>query len=604
MDSASRAATNGGVSPPPVAGLEDADRSDGGGITAAIMAPLPCETTKMVSDVKDISDAFELREAGGSSTEATMAPPPSESTKMVSAVKYISDAFQFQGTSGSSMVATMAPPPSESTKLISTVKEISDALFQLQGGCFVLADADEGSTGRLIPYSVPISVVRKGATASASYHEHLAAKRRCKTGDGGNALKLQKLERRKERKAYEEQTSPNAAKKCLVVMDKSVARGPGQDLNADMLMDIFRRLDPDILLRMGTVCRFFRELICLPDFRCWYRENQNGKMLGFFVKTKGRNSEQYPFVRCVGLPTPFLRASEVIHELWSAADTSPNNYWRHSEVLDSRDGKLLMLAGNSSRDPDMFVFYPHARTNRHHQIPHPRLFNNFRIVAAALIPNDHTHQYKVIILGRTGVADYKMKSNAPLTESLVGSFSSSVNRWVKASTLQFAMPAKQMLRMGSVLIDETIHFLHSGKQVISVDIPSLKLGTTQLPDHVNKQIIKSRMTHVLFPGPSNQLCLSVASRMSVSIYTYMDSSMSWEHTRDWVVPIGSNIKDKAVKLVGSAENEGLLLLKIGSQDVFSIETRTGLVKWIANCESDEVLAYEQECPVVSQMLRG
>lgn len=129
-------------------------------------------------------------------------------------------------------------------------------------------------------------------------------------------------------------------------------------------MEIFSRLDHDDLLRTATASRFFRNIIILPDFRHHYRATHKGTMLGFFVKLKARDLEKYPYVGCDGLSAPLSQASSSVSDLWTSENTRPNSHWPYFELLDSRDGKLLLFAGNSRREQDMFVFYPHARYSR------------------------------------------------------------------------------------------------------------------------------------------------------------------------------------------------------------------------------------------------
>ncbi|CAN6240677.1 unnamed protein product [Urochloa humidicola] len=326
---------------------------------------------------------------------------------------------------------------------------------------------------------------------------------------------------------------------------------------------------------------------------------QKDKMLGFFLKTKARDIEKYPYVRCDGLSALLSRASQSISDLWISADTHPNSYWPYFELLDSRDGKLLLLAGNSSRDQDMYVFYPHVRKNRFYQIPNLRLFSDTHIVTAALLPDDNTHHYNVIVLARQGVSDSKMTSNIPLTKAVIACYSSSAGRWAKAKIIQsFAMPAKQMLRIGSVLIDDVIYFLHPGRQIITVEISSLELAIIKLPELTRK--MKSRRSHMISRGQGSQLCLVVVSGRNICMYSYNKPLTSWENKTSWLAP--GNAKDNATKVIGSSESEGLILAKTGTLEVVSIEMDIGLVKLVGSCEGDEVLVYEQECPAVSQIL--
>lgn len=400
-----------------------------------------------------------------------------------------------------------------------------------------------------------------------------------------------------------------AAKRCRVadvnalVQHKEVPpitrRGPSVNLNVDVLMEIFARLQPDVLLRMATACSFFREVIRSSDFRHCYRSNQKGKMLGFFMKKKARGKTRvmYPYVRCDGLSAQMSRASESIRDLWVSAETCPNSYWPYFELLDSRDGKLLLLAGNSSRDQDMFVFYPHARKNRHRQIPRLRFFHDTQIVTAALLPDERTHHYNVIVLAKR-VSRSKVTLNTPLVETVVACYSSSAGRWIKAKTIQsFVLPAKKMLQIGSVLIDDMIYFLHRGEELITVQISSLELATTILPDIGGAKKTTLRTSHIS-RGQGSQLCLAMVSGRNIRVYTYSNPSKSWENKTNWLTLGGG------IKVIGSSESQGLILVKTGTLDVVSVEMETGLVKSVSvgNCESDEVLAYEQECPAVSQMI--
>lgn len=384
-------------------------------------------------------------------------------------------------------------------------------------------------------------------------------------------------------------------------MWKNIQFPPWVASNVDILSEILGRLPPVQMLQATIVSRPFKRIITSHGFRCLVRTTvrQPGHLLGLFPKCNANKRERYPFIQCSGsadpIPRPLRNASLSVLRFWK-----PANYWRHFELLDSRDGKLLLLAGKSSRNVEMVVFYPQSSTNQYDLIPRLAVLDeaNIRLVTAALIPDEKSHHFSVIVLTRRGVTDSQMKPEVPVAESSVICYTSSNGRWGNPVTTQFEMPAKKMLRLGSVLVGRTLHFLHSCKQVIKVNVETLELGKLKLPRVTN---ICSRTAHVLARGlTGNQLYLAVVSGRDIATYTH--SSTGWDPALLLPGPISAPFV--AIKLVGSAEAGGLILVKVDGRVIVTMEVETGKDRQITDdLREEEVLCYELEFPPVSQMLR-
>lgn len=361
--------------------------------------------------------------------------------------------------------------------------------------------------------------------------------------------------------------------------------------NVDMLMEVLGWLPPDGMIRAASASRLFREIITSDGFRSLIRSRakQSRHLLGLFPKCSG-----YPFVQCT-LPRPFRRASSSVHMSWK-----PNNYWNHVELIDSRDGKLLLFAGQSSRSCGFVIYYPHSRKNLFSQIPRLTLLGDpsNHLVTATLVPDNNSHQFTVIVLTRKGEVDSKMTAKVPMTEASVVRFSSSTGMWGNPVTAWFQMPSKKKLHIGSLLLENKLYFLHPCEQVITVDIRNLELGTLKLPEVTN---IHSRTSHVLTRVPtSDQLHLAIVAQRCIAIYSH-DGNV-WDLKRLNPSPGYSN--SVALKLVGSTEITGLIFVKADARVIYMMEVETGLFHCISeNVPQAEVLPYELEFPPVSEMLR-
>lgn len=253
---------------------------------------------------------------------------------------------------------------------------------------------------------------------------------------------------------------------------------------------------------------------------------------------------------------------------------------------------------------------------------------NIRLVTAALIPDEESHHFSVIVLTRRGVIDSQMKPEVPVAESSVICYTSSNRRWGNPVTTQFEMPAKKMLRLGSVLVGRTLHFLHSCKQIIKVNVETLELGNSlSTLSYVNVKVsswfrfiiccfihlhscvgrlklpsvknIGSKTAHVLARGLIDKQLYLVAGR---GIATYTHSSAGWDPALLLPGPISCPFMP--IKLVGSSEAGGLILVKVDGRVISAMEVETGLEREITDdLSEEEVLCYEQEFPPVSQMLR-
>lgn len=384
-------------------------------------------------------------------------------------------------------------------------------------------------------------------------------------------------------------------------MWKNIQFPPWLASNEDMLSEILGRLPQVQMLQATIVSRLFKRVITSHGFRCLVRTTvrQPGHLLGLFPKCKANKRERYPFIRCSDspdpLPRPLRNASLSVLRFWK-----PTNHWGHFELLVSRDGKLLLLAGNSSRNVEIVVFYPQSSTNQYDLIPRPAVLDeaNIRLVTAALIPDEESHHFSVIVLTRRGVIDSQMKPEVPVAESSVICYTSSNRRWGNPVTTQFEMPAKKMLRLGSVLVGRTLHFLHSCKQIIKVNVETLELGRLKLPSVKN---IGSKTAHVLARGLiDKQLYLAVVARRGIATYTH--SSAGWDPAL--LLPGPISCPYMPIKLVGSSEAGGLILVKVDGRVISAMEVETGLERQITDdLPEEEVLCYEQEFPPVSQMLR-
>ncbi|CAM0903110.1 unnamed protein product [Alopecurus aequalis] len=354
------------------------------------------------------------------------------------------------------------------------------------------------------------------------------------------------------------------------------------------------------MIQVATVSKDFKEIIISDGFRSNVRccVNQKRHLLGLFPKCSRNTTERYRFVQCSGaltyLPRPMQAAS-----FWAQLSWKPKSYWREIELLDCRDGKVLLLAGNTNRSRDFVIYYVQLRTNQYRQLPRLTLLDesDIRLVSAAFIPDDKSHQFRVIVLARRGEADTKIKPEARAVETSVVCFTSSTGKWENPVTTWFEVPAKNMLGLGSVLVENKLCFLEKCRRVITVDITSLELGTIVLPKVKN---IGSKTSHVLTRGPrSKKLYLAIVSQRCIAVYSH--------DGKDWVQnllhPGPGHTKSVALKLIGSTDITGLILVKADGRVIYKMEVETGLFYQIDdNVPEEEALPFELEYPPVSQML--
>jgi hypothetical protein len=130
--------------------------------------------------------------------------------------------------------------------------------------------------------------------------------------------------------------------------------------DADMLTEILVWLSPHMIIIAASSSRFFKDIIISNDFRSRIRrcEVQTRQLLGLFAKTRDNKPERYPFLECCDTSIP-LRFRSASFSVWCS--WKPYKQWGYVELLDSRDGRLLLLAGENRKQCQFVIVYPQSR---------------------------------------------------------------------------------------------------------------------------------------------------------------------------------------------------------------------------------------------------